>query len=68
MDINTDRDKYKLELKVQALLEKLSNVVTQYENQVAELRVEVTILTSELESTRAELASAAERLDADEGE
>lgn len=32
------------ELKVQALLEKISTLTTQYENQVAELRIDLTLL------------------------
>ena len=35
------------DLKIQALLEKVSNLTTQYENQVADLRVELTM--SEIE-------------------
>lgn len=34
-------------LKVQALLEKISSLVAQYENQCADLRVEVTLLSNE---------------------
>lgn len=49
------------ELKVQALLEKISNLTTNYENQVADLRVEVTMLTQELQRTQSELAALAER-------
>jgi len=33
-------------LKIQALLEKVSSLTTQYENQVADLRVELTISES----------------------
>lgn len=57
---NTQR----LELKNQALLEKVSSLTTNYENQVADLRVEVTLLTHELQNTQKELASAVERLNA----
>ena len=35
------------DLKIQALLEKVSSLTTQYENQVADLRVELTISESE---------------------
>lgn len=35
------------DLKVQALLEKISNMTAQYENQIADLRVEVTIVSQE---------------------
>ena len=31
------------DLKIQALLEKISSLTTQYENQIADLRVELTI-------------------------
>jgi hypothetical protein len=40
------------ELKVQALLEKISTLTTQYENQVADLRVELTMTSAELEAAR----------------
>lgn len=40
------------DLKVQALLEKISNLTTQYENQVADLRVELTV--SEIEKQNLE--------------
>lgn len=50
------------ELKVQALLEKISSLTTGYENQVADLRVEITMLSNELQHTQQELASAVEKL------
>lgn len=40
------------DLKIQALLEKVSNLTAQYENQVADLRVEVTLLSAELQEAR----------------
>jgi len=40
----TPRDRK--DLKIQALLEKVSSLTTQYENQVADLRVELTISES----------------------
>lgn len=43
------------ELKVQALLEKVSNLTTNYENQVADLRVDVTLLSQENNSLKQEL-------------
>lgn len=55
-------DSKKLELKVQALLEKISSLTMDYENQVANLRVEITTLAEELQNTQVELASAVERL------
>lgn len=42
------------ELKVQALLEKISSLTANYENQVADLRVEVTIVTHERDELLAE--------------
>lgn len=35
------------DLKIQALLEKISNLTTQYENQVADYRVDLTVVSSE---------------------
>lgn len=35
------------DLKIQALLEKISSLTAQYENQVADLRVELTIVSEE---------------------
>lgn len=55
---NTQR----LELKNQALLEKVSSLTTNYENQIADLRVECTLLAQELQRTEQELASVVERL------
>lgn len=40
------------DLKIQALLEKVSNMTAQYENQVADLRVELTVVSQELEEAR----------------
>jgi hypothetical protein len=40
------------DLKVQALLEKISSLTTQYENQVADLRVELTVSELENQSLR----------------
>jgi uncharacterized coiled-coil protein SlyX len=42
------------DLKIQALLEKLSQVSTQKENEIADLRVELTIVSQELNELRAE--------------
>lgn len=38
------------DLKIQALLEKVSSMTAQYENQVADLRVDLTIVSQELET------------------
>lgn len=37
------------ELKIQALLEKISSLTAQYENQAADYRVEITFLTQRVE-------------------
>lgn len=42
-------DSKKQELKIRALLEKISSLTTNYENQVADLRVELTLVTEQLE-------------------
>ena len=52
----------RLELKNQALLEKISSLTTNYENQIADLRVEMTVLSQDLNSTREELLSVGTRL------
>lgn len=44
-------------LKVQALLEKISNIVTNYENQLADSRVEYTLLQAEFDAVSQELKS-----------
>lgn len=41
------------DLKIQALLEDISQLTTQYKNQVADLRVELTIVSQELDQLRA---------------
>lgn len=43
------------ELKNQALLERVSELATQYENRVADLRVEVTLQSQELVGKSAEI-------------
>lgn len=43
------------DLKIQALLEKVSSLTTNYENQVADLRVEVTLLTDALQLIQSQL-------------
>lgn len=45
------------DLKIQALLEKVSSLTTQYENQIADLRVELTVSEVERESLAKELES-----------
>lgn len=49
--INMDRK----DLKVQALLEKVSSLTTEYTNQIADLRVEVTLVTEERDNLQAQL-------------
>lgn len=63
----------KLELKVQALLERVSSLTSNYENQIADLRVEITTLVQELqrlseESNNGEDADEASEEDADDVE
>lgn len=50
-----DDNQLRNELKVQALLEKVSNLTTRYENEVADLRVELTILSKQLEEANKKL-------------
>lgn len=45
----------KNELKVQALLERVSEITTTYENRVADLRVELTTVSQELQEVRVEV-------------
>lgn len=45
----------KLEWKNQALLERVSEITTSYENKVADLRVELTGVSQGLEQARAEI-------------
>jgi uncharacterized coiled-coil protein SlyX len=42
----------RLQLKNQALLERVSQIVAQYEDRVAELRVDLTLLSNELEELK----------------
>jgi uncharacterized coiled-coil protein SlyX len=44
----TDEERDRNSLKEQALLERLSQIVAQYENQIAELRVELTLMAKRL--------------------
>jgi uncharacterized protein YeeX (DUF496 family) len=44
------------DLKIQALLEKVSKLTTDYENQAADYRVEITMLSQQLQETQQELA------------
>lgn len=43
------------ELKVQALLERVSSLTVEYENKVADLRVEVTLLSNQIQATQSEV-------------
>jgi hypothetical protein len=52
----------KLNLKIQALGESFSNKAVQYENQIADLRVELTLISQELEQTRNALNSKEETI------
>jgi hypothetical protein len=42
------------DLKIQALLEKISSLTTQYENQIADLRVELTLVAEEAAQAQSE--------------
>lgn len=46
----------KNQLKIQALLEKISALVTQYESTMADYRVEITLLTARVEELSAALS------------
>lgn len=56
------------ELKVKALLERVSNLTTEYENKVADLRVELTVVSqerdAEVEALRNTVAELQAQLDA----
>jgi len=56
------------DLKIQALLEKVSTMTAQYENQVADLRVELTLVSQELNEARQAAAEAVEPEAVDEPE
>lgn len=43
-----------MDLKAQALLERISSLTMQYENQIADLRVELTRVSEELNSLRSQ--------------
>lgn len=50
---------HRSELKVQALLEKVGNLTSNYESQIADARVEITLLNNELGMLRQQLADQA---------
>jgi hypothetical protein len=45
----------KLELKIQGLLERISQLTTNYENNIADLRVALTMVTNERDQLRQEM-------------
>jgi len=45
------------DLKVQALLERISQIIAQYENQDAERRIDITMLSEQLQNAQEELAA-----------
>lgn len=49
---------FQYELKIQALLERVSELTTQYENKVADLRVELTVTANQLSEASAKLLDA----------
>lgn len=57
--MSTDRK----DLKIQALLEKISSLTMHYENQIADLRVDLTISSQEVEELRAAQEQDVEELD-----
>lgn len=52
MSDNTNEEK---DLKIQALTQRLAEIVAEYENKVADLRVAFTVLTSQAEQLQGEL-------------
>ena len=52
------------DLKIQALLEKISNLTTTYENQIADLRVDLTVVDSERSDESQALNAEIDRLNA----
>lgn len=55
-------------LKIQALKESISNLVANYEEKVADLRVEITVLSQRLQQLEQELQSRAEDVKDDDVE
>lgn len=54
---NAENEEVKLDrkdLKIQALMERIAQLTAEYENKVAELRIEVTYLSAELEEYKKE--------------
>lgn len=56
-----------MELKAQALLERISSLTMQYENQIADLRVELTRVSEELNSLRSQSQAPSEDREPIEG-
>lgn len=51
------------DLKIQALLERIASLTTEYENKVADLRVQLTLLSEELRKATEEKADVQEEAD-----
>lgn len=51
------------DLKIQALLERLSNTTATKENEIADLRVSLTLVTNERDALKKELEAVKEELD-----
>jgi uncharacterized protein YeeX (DUF496 family) len=60
--MDTDRK----DLKIQALLEKIGSLTTQYENQVAEMRVDLTLLSNDRDQLREQLDKMSQPTDVSE--
>jgi hypothetical protein len=60
--MDTDRK----DLKIQALLEKIGSLTTQYENQVAEMRVDLTLLSNDRDQLREQLNKMSQPTDVSE--
>lgn len=53
-------------LKIQALRESISNLVANYEEKIADLRVEITVLSQRLQQAEQELQSRAEDIEVED--
>lgn len=53
-------------LKIQALKESISNLVANYEEKIADLRVEITVLSQRLQQAEQELQSRAEDIEVED--
>lgn len=56
------------DLKIQALLEKVSELTTNYENKIADLRVEITVKDQDLKNSQTQIESLRVALEQKEAE